>query len=371
MNAFRAGSPDSRVYRVGQYSWMLVGIIAAAVLMASILGAFAGFVVPLVVAAVLGVLLHPIVDWLERARCPRGVGAGLVLLGLVAVTVASVWMTVVGVLDQREEISQQVTSAFNYLDREIGSKWDPIGDAGGATGGIADALPHLFGGLYSSFGSLFSGVAAFGLGTVIAAFFLYYVLRDWQPLTTWLSRHLGVDPELGRNFVDSANNSIRSYFGVITISSVVTVVVIGLAAVVLKIPLVLSIVLVTFVTSYIPYIGALFSGAFAVLIALGAAGVAEAMAMLVVILVAQNLIQTLIITKLSSESLRIHPIVNLGSTIVGGVIAGLLGAMLSAPVVAIVMIIRQKLAQHIAAEESQEATDQAGASAPSPGGTVQ
>ena len=77
-----------------------------------------------------------------RAGCPRGVGAGLVLLGLVAVTVASVWMTVVGVLDQREEISRQVTSAFNYLNREIGAKWDPIGDAGGATGGIADALPH-------------------------------------------------------------------------------------------------------------------------------------------------------------------------------------------------------------------------------------
>ena len=120
---------------------------------------------------------------------------------------------------------------------------------------------------------------------------------------------------------------------------------IGLAAIALDVPLAFSIALVTFVTSYVPYIGALFSGAFAVLIALGAAGVTEAVVMLIVILVAQNLVQTLLVTKVSSESLQIHPIVNLGSTIVGGVVAGLLGAMLSAPVVAIILLVRGEVAR--------------------------
>ena len=209
----------------------------------------------------------------------------------------------------------------------------------------ATRFPGLFGGLSTWFGSLFSSLAAFVAGTGIAVFFLYYVLRDWRQLTSWLGGHLGVDRDLGNRFVADATGAIRSYFGAITLSSVITAVVIGLAAVALDVPLAFSIALVTFVTSYVPYIGALFSGAFAVLITLGAAGVTEAVVMLIVILVAQNLVQTLLVTKVSSESLQIHPIVNLGSTIVGGVVAGLLGAMLSAPVVAIILLVRGEVAR--------------------------
>jgi len=332
-----------------------VGVAAATVTVTWILGAFAGLVIPLVIAAILGVLLQPIVNWLERARCPRALAAGLVLLGLLVVVAASVWITIVGVLDQRNEISRQVTSGLDFLNRKFGAQWASIGDPGSGTDGLAGLLPQLFGGFSSWFGSLFSGLAAFVIGTGIALFFLFYVLRDWQQLTGWLEHHLGVDPILGRDFVDSSIGSIRAYFNAITVSSVVTAVVIGLAALALGLPLAFTIALVTFVTSYIPYIGALFSGTFAVLIALGAAGVVEAMEMLVVILVAQNIIQTLLITKMSSKSLSIHPIANLGSTIIGGVVAGLLGAMLSAPVVAIIIMVRRGLARQRASQESQAA----------------
>jgi predicted PurR-regulated permease PerM len=344
-----AGWRSERVRRYATYSWTVVGVAAAAVTTTWILGAFAGVVIPLVVAAVVATLLHPVVDRLERVGCPRSVGAALVVLGLAVIVVASVWMTVVGVLDQGDEISQQVTGGLEYLDSQIGDRWDAVADTTGATESLRDAIPHLFGGLSSWFGSLFSGLASFTLGAGISVFFLYYVLRDWQLLTGWLGRHVGVDPELGTTFVDEANDAVRSYFGAITVSSVLTAVVIGVAAVALDVPLAFTIALVTFVTSYVPYIGAIFSGAFAVLIALGGAGATEALAMLIVILVAQNLVQTLLVTKMSSDSLSIHPIVNLGSTIVGGALAGLLGAMLSAPVVAIVIMVHSGLAEHRAA----------------------
>jgi predicted PurR-regulated permease PerM len=341
-----------RIRRLAWTSWTIVGVLLAAAAVAAILGALAGLVIPLVVAAVMGVLLHPVVDWLERRRCPRSLGAGLVLVGLTAIVVASVWMTVVGVLDQGDEISQQVTKGIEYLDREIGARWDAFGDADGATESLGNAVPHLFGGLSSWFGSLFSGLASFVVGTGISVFFLYYVLRDWELLTSWLGGHLGVDPELGKTFVDEGNDALRSYFGAITVSSVITAIVIGLAAAALDVPLAFTIALVTFVTSYVPYIGALFSGAFAVLIALGAAGVTDAIVMLIVILVAQNLVQTMLVTKVSSDALSIHPIVNLGSTIVGGALAGLLGAMLSAPIVAILIMVQQGLARHRAVSSS-------------------
>jgi predicted PurR-regulated permease PerM len=49
---------------------------------------------------------------------------------------------------------------------------------------------------------------------------------------------------------------------------------------------------VSFVTAYIPYLGAVVAGAFAVLIALGAKGAGVAIAMLVVVLLANGLLRT-------------------------------------------------------------------------------
>lgn len=331
--------------RLGRRSWSVVGIAAAAAVIAWVIGALAGVAIPLVVAAVMGVLLHPVVDRLERVRCPRSIGAALVLLALGTLLVVSIWLTVVGVIDQSDQISAEITRGLQYLDEEFSGLWDPPGGSASAESGLADAIPNMFGGVTSWFGSVFSSIAAFLVGTAIAVFFLYYVLLDWQQLSGWLGTHLGVEPELGHQFVEDATASIRAYFGALTVSSLVTAVVIGVTAAILDVPLAMSIALVTFVTSYVPYLGAIFSGAFAVLIALGSAGTREAVILLITVLVVQNVVQTLMLTKLSSDRLRLHPIVNLGSTIVGAAIAGLLGATLSAPTVAIIVLVRRRLVE--------------------------
>ena len=101
--------------------WAVVGIAAAAAIAAATLGAFAGLMIPLVVAAVMGTLLHPLVDRLERVGLPRSVGSGSVLVGLAVIIVVSVWVTVVGVLDQSDQISQQVTERTRVP--RPGSRW--------------------------------------------------------------------------------------------------------------------------------------------------------------------------------------------------------------------------------------------------------
>ena len=70
--------------------------------------------------------------------------------------------------------------------------------------------------------------------------------------------------------------------------------------------------------------GAIISGAFAVLIALGSGGFGDAVIVLAVILVAQNVVQTIVQTKLTEGRLEMHPIVIFGSTIAGGALFGLL-----------------------------------------------
>ena len=94
------------------------------------------------------------------------------------------------------------------------------------------------------------------------------------------------------------------------------------------------------------------------LVALGSGGAQKAFIVLAVVLIAQNLIQTLVQNKLTSNELSIHPIVNFGSTIVGAALAGILGATLSAPIVAILIRMAGRIrdydwdSRHPAAEET-------------------
>jgi hypothetical protein len=86
-------------------------------------------------------------------------------------------------------------------------------------------------------------------------------------------------------------------------------VVIGLGALVLGVPLVVPIALVNFVTSYIPFYGAFFAGAFAVLVALGANGLSVAVAMLAITLLTNNTLQNLLEPLVLGKTLRLHPLV--------------------------------------------------------------
>ena len=113
--------------------------------------------------------------------------------------------------------------------------------------------------------------------------------------------------------------------------------VIGLGALVLDVPLVVPIALVNFVTSYIPFFGAFFAGAFAVLVTLGANGLSVAVAMLAITLLTNNTLENLLEPLVFGKTLRLHPLVVMLVTTTGTLLFGLLGATLAAPVTAVAL----------------------------------
>ena len=135
----------------------------------------------------------------------------------------------------------------------------------------------------------------------------------------------------GEGIVEDATRSFRDYFYVLTVASLPVAIMVWVAALVMSVPLAFTIALVTFVTSYVPYIGALISSVFALLIAFGSGGIVPALVMLIVILVAQNVVQPVVQRQMERSSLDLHPIAGFGSTIIGSVLFGILGATLSAP----------------------------------------
>ena len=108
-------------------------------------------------------------------------------------------------------------------------------------------------------------------------------------------------------------------------------VVIGVASLLLGLPLVFTIVVVNFVGGYIPYIGAFLGGGLAVIVALGDGGLAEAAVMLVVVLAANLILENVVEPKVMGQTLHLHPVVVLIVTALGGLVGGIVGLILAVP----------------------------------------
>ena len=114
-------------------------------------------------------------------------------------------------------------------------------------------------------------------------------------------------------------------------------------------------------TAYVPYVGAFVAGAFAVLIALGAKGTTVALIMLVVVILANGLLQNIVQPFAMGSALDLHPLAVLVLTIGAGCVFGMLGLVLAAPLASAVVHIMRDLARARAAAAVEE-----GGSEPAP-----
>ncbi len=344
---------QSWLVRFGTRAWLSIGLILLLAVLFSVVATLSSVVVPLTIAILLGMLFAPVVDWLQRRRLPRALAATVVLLGLILVVGWSLWLTVTGIADQGPTIAQSLSNGIAELNDWLDSLGTDAGLPVAVEEGINNALRSSIGGLASWLGgaisSGFSSIWGALIASVTGAFFLYYSLVDWKAITRWAGNLLPSRPGLsGDEIVATAVGSVRSYFVGLTLSALVTVLVIGGTALFLGLDLWLTIAVVTFVTSYIPFLGAIISGVFATIVALGSSGPTDALIMLAVVLLVQNVLQTVVVTKLTSDQLSLHPIVNLSATLVGAALGGLLGSVLGAPTAATALRLRALAAERSA-----------------------
>jgi predicted PurR-regulated permease PerM len=97
------------------------------------------------------------------------------------------------------------------------------------------------------------------------------------------------------------------------------------------VPLAGTLAIVAWMMNYIPFFGAIISGAFAVLIAYGAGGLSMAIPMLIIVIVANGFLQTLVSQFALGSTLNLHPLVVLVATTAGGILFGAVGGVFAAP----------------------------------------
>jgi putative heme transporter len=327
--------------RVGLTSWLLLGVAGAVFLAALLLALTQGITIPLLVAVIVGAVFVPWVDGLRKLGVPRWLGSLIVLVILLAIVVGTIALVVAGIVNNAQEIGQN-------LQAGVAQVGDMLADAGldedlasQIREQVVSSEDFLSGGVVGTIVSELAGAASFLVGAFIALNILFFLMKDAHTISAWLQAH--VSGIVATTLVSDSARSLRAYFRGKTIVASASALTVYLGALLLGVPLAASIGLVTFFTSYIPYLGAIIAGAFAVLLALGEGGIPLAVGILILVIFANAVIENLVTPFAVGSSLKLHPLVILVVTILGGVVAGFVGVTLAAPVTAIGIEVVAKL----------------------------
>ncbi len=333
---------------LGRTSWLTIGIAGILVGLVWILGITSSIVEPVVAGAVVAAVCSPGVAWLARHRVPRAAGAGLMLLALLAIAVGIFLLVVGGIVEQSAQIDASADTALNTIEG-----WVNDADANGTSDTAQDVKSAVSG----AGGTLLKGVADGIHGLTSVAFFLsftlfsiFFLLKDGPTIKRFVDRHLGVPLSVARVVTSQVLGSLRRYFVGVTIVAAFNAVVVGVGALILGVPLAGTIAVVTFVTAYVPFIGAFVAGAFAVLIALGSEGSSTALIMLVIVILANGMLQQIVQPIAFGATLDLNPLAVLVVTIAGGSLFGMVGLILAAPLTSAAVHVSRGIARARAAQ---------------------
>ncbi|MGH2905675.1 MAG: AI-2E family transporter [Solirubrobacterales bacterium] len=328
---------------VGFTSWFLVGAALVVVAAVTLLAITETIVMPVLVASIIAAVTSPLVSYLQRHGVPRLGGAVIVLLLVIVVAGLVTYAIFSGVLSYGDQISSQLnkamTSISNWLSHHGIDPEQAKKAKASASQSTSDGAKTLLEGVKTGI-SMLSGLAIF-----LAFLFLslVFLLKDGPMIRAWGERRMGVPPPVAHIITGRLISSMRGYFVGVTIVATFNAVVVGISAWVLNVPLVATIMIVTFVGAYIPYLGAWAAGAFAVLIALGTGDQTAVVGMVVMCLLANGILQQLIQPVAYGAALGIHPLAVLIVTIAAGCLFGGIGLILGAPVTSAIVRISADL----------------------------
>jgi putative heme transporter len=329
----------------GFTAWLLVGVVLLIVGVVWLLSLTHVIFVPLVVAVVIGAVAGQLVGWMKRHGIPRGVGAALVLLGVVAAGCLAGYLVLRGVASETASIGHELSAGADKVQGALQDLGVSDQTAKGAnqdvSSGVSDSFHALLNGVAFSVKEL-SSLAFFLAMTVLSLFFL---LKDGPSIRSWGERHMGVPTEVGHTVTERTLQSLRGYFLGVTIVATFSAVLVGGGALALGIPLAGTIAVVTFLGGYVPYLGAWTAGAFSVLMALGGAGTDAAAGMIVIQLLSNGPLQQIVQPVAYGAALGLNPLAVLVLTIAGGALFGTVGLILAAPLAAAIMRISADLSR--------------------------
>jgi predicted PurR-regulated permease PerM len=325
----------SALRRAGATAWQFIGVALAVLIAGWAAGRLMPVLLPLVIALLLTALVRPVASRLERSGLPAAAAAGVTVGGVVALVAGLVALIVPPVVSRAGALGTSIAEGARRVADSIGQ--DALGMSPEA---VERALDHIVDRVRSHLGVLagdaISGatVIAGAIGmTVLVLFLTFFFVKDGERLS---SRLVALLPERRRETATDLGTRVWSVLtvysrGVVFVATV-DAVLIGLALVIVGVPLALPLAVLTWLAAFFPIVGAVVAGAAAVLVALVAQGLTSALIVLAAIVTVQQLEGNLLYPVVVGPRLKLHPVVVLLAVVTGGTLAGLAGAFLAVPV---------------------------------------
>jgi predicted PurR-regulated permease PerM len=330
---------------VGFTAWLLVGVALFLVGAVWLLSLTHTIVLPVITAAVVAAVGSPLVGWLQRHGVPRGAGAALLMLGIVALGAGLVLLVLAGITSELSSLKGNLADAKDTIAGWLKDIGVDSGTAENAKNEASSSINASGSALLAGLGTGITALSSLAFFLALTALSLFFLLKDGPSIRAWGERHVGVPVDVARVVSHRVLGSLRGYFLGVTIVAAYSAVIVFIGALILGVPLAGTIAVVTFLAGYVPYLGAWTAGIFAVLIALGGGGADAAAGMAVLQLLANGILQQLVQPFAMGAALGIHPLAVLIVTIGGGALFGAIGLILAAPVTSAAVKISADLAR--------------------------
>jgi predicted PurR-regulated permease PerM len=291
-------------------------------------------VLPVIIALLLTTLLTPVTRWLQRHHW-RPAPAALAATLLAVLVFLGLWGLIIpGVVGQVDELVTSVQEGAG----EAAGILEPVGvGREEVSRALDDALSSVQGSAVAD--QVLSGAALltqWAAGIVLIVVLTFFFLKDGDRLWNWVLElfHEERQPvlhEVGVRSWTALSTYIQGVFLVATIDATL----IGVALLIVGVPLALPLIVLTFIAAFFPIVGAFTAGAAAVLVALVSNGIGSALIVLAVIVAVQQLEGNVFYPVVVGRRMKLHPVAILLALTAGGVLAGVAGAFLAVPVAAV------------------------------------
>ncbi|WP_323960786.1 AI-2E family transporter [Arthrobacter sp. JZ12] len=319
------------------WAWRLGLVLGVSAALVWLLSQITLLVIPLMVAGLLSSLLTPVASFLRRLM-PSGIAVALTVVGFLLAVTATLSLVgqqlAVGFASLWDEALSGIEQVQDWLSqgplRLTSSQIDSFIDE------VAAAVENNSGVIVSGAISFGSSAGYFLAGLLLTVFALIFFLHDGEKIWRFLA---GLAPRRARAAVTGAGmqgwTSMANYVRVQILVAFIDAVGIGLGAVIIGVPLALPLTVLVFVGSFIPILGALFTGMVAVLLALVANGWVNALVMLAIVLFVQQVEGHILQPFVMGRAVALHPLAVVLAVAGGSLVAGVAGALFSVPLLAV------------------------------------
>ncbi|MCQ1996323.1 AI-2E family transporter [Arthrobacter sp. zg-Y1171] len=320
------------------WAWRLGIVLIVGAGLVWILSHFSLLIIPLMIAALLAGLLSPVSSWLRRNRLPGGLSVAVTIVAFLGVVIAALTLVgrqlALGFRDLWGETLAGVRQIQGWLSD--GPLNITAGDMDSLFNEATTTLQDNSANILSGALSVGSSAGHFAAGILLTLFALVFFLLDGRRIWEFTS---GLLPRRARPAAYGAGihgwESMVNYVRVQVVVALIDAIGIGGGAALIGVPLALPLAVLVFLGSFVPLVGAFVTGFVAVLLALVANGGVNALIMLGIVLLVQQLESHILQPLVMGRAVSLHPLAVILAVTGGTLAAGVPGALFSVPLLAI------------------------------------